>query len=30
VDEHVATGRVVMHETGDDFLTHLDDLDAAE
>ena len=30
VDEHVAAGRVVVHETGEDFLAHLDDLDAAE
>ena len=30
VDEHVAAGRVVVHETSEDFLAHLDDLDAAE
>ena len=30
VDEHVAAGRVVVHETGEDFLAHLSDLDAAE
>ncbi|MGA8988072.1 AbrB/MazE/SpoVT family DNA-binding domain-containing protein [Aeromicrobium sp.] len=30
VDEHVAAGRVTVHESGDDFLTHLDKLDAAE
>ncbi len=28
VDEHVAAGRVTVHESGDDFLTHLDKLDA--
>lgn len=27
VDEHVAADRVVVHETGEDFLAHLDDLD---
>lgn len=30
VDEHVAAGAVVVHETSEDFLAHLDDLDAAE
>jgi len=30
VDEHVAAGHVAVHETGEDFLGHLDDLDAAE
>ena len=30
VDEHVAAGRVVVHEASEDFLAHLDDLDAAE
>ena len=28
VDEHLAAGRVTVHESGDDFLTHLDELDA--
>lgn len=26
VDEHVKAGRVTVHETGEDFLTHLDTL----
>lgn len=30
VDKHVAAGRVTVHESGEDFLGHLDDLDAAE
>ena len=30
VDDHVAAARVVVHATGQDFLAHLDDLDAAE
>ena len=30
VDEHVAAGRVVVHKANEDFLAHLDDLDAAE
>ncbi|GAB6986622.1 hypothetical protein [Nocardioides pyridinolyticus] len=30
VDAHVAAGRVLVHETGEDFFAHLDDLDAAE
>lgn len=30
VDEHVAAGRVAVHDTGDEFLTHLDDLDSTE
>lgn len=28
VDEHVAAGRVTVHESTDDFLDHLDQLDA--
>lgn len=28
VDKHVAAGRVAVHESGSDFLTHLDELDA--
>jgi len=28
VDEHVAAGDVVTHESTEDFLSHLDDLDA--
>lgn len=28
VDEHVAAGRLTVHESGSDFLTHLDELDA--
>lgn len=28
VDDHVTAGRVELHETTDDFLDHLDDLDA--
>ncbi|NMD45783.1 MAG: AbrB/MazE/SpoVT family DNA-binding domain-containing protein [Propionibacterium sp.] len=27
VDEHVAAGRIEVHETADDFLSHLDHLD---
>lgn len=27
VDEHVAAGRVTVHESTEDFLDHLDDLD---
>ena len=27
VDEHVEAGRLVTHESADDFLDHLDDLD---
>ena len=30
VDEHLAASRVAVHETSEDFLAHLDDLDAAE
>lgn len=30
VDEHVAAGRVVVHEVCEDFLAHLHDLDAPE
>lgn len=30
VDEHVTAGRVVVHETSEDFLAHLDDPDATE
>lgn len=30
VDEHVAAGRVTVHEDGAEFLAHLDELDAAE
>ncbi len=30
VGEHVAAGRVTVHENGSDFLTHLVVLDAAE
>ena len=26
VDEHVAAGRITVHETTDDFLAHLDEL----
>jgi bifunctional DNA-binding transcriptional regulator/antitoxin component of YhaV-PrlF toxin-antitoxin module len=29
VDRHVARGEVTVHESTDDFLTHLDELDAA-
>ena len=29
VDEHVAAGLSTVHETGEDFLAHLDDLDAS-
>lgn len=29
VDAHVAAGRVTVHESGDDFLGHLDRLDSA-
>jgi hypothetical protein len=29
VDEHVAAGRVTVHESADDFLAHLDDLSDA-
>ncbi|MFC7619279.1 hypothetical protein [Microlunatus sp. GCM10028923] len=28
VDAHVASGRVTVHEDDEDFLSHLDDLDA--
>lgn len=28
VDEHISAGRVAMHESTEDFLGHLDDLDA--
>ena len=28
VDEHVARGEVAVHESTDDFLTHLDELDS--
>lgn len=28
VDEHVAAGRVEVHDSGEDFLAHLDNLDA--
>ncbi|AXT86508.1 hypothetical protein C6I20_15915 [Aeromicrobium sp. A1-2] len=28
VDEHVAAGRVTVHENDSDFLTHLDKLDS--
>ncbi|WP_152360214.1 AbrB/MazE/SpoVT family DNA-binding domain-containing protein [Microlunatus speluncae] len=28
VDEHVDAGRVTVHENAEDFLSHLDDLDA--
>lgn len=30
VDEHMVSGRVTVHESSEDFLAHLDDLDAAE
>jgi bifunctional DNA-binding transcriptional regulator/antitoxin component of YhaV-PrlF toxin-antitoxin module len=30
VDDHVAAGRVTVHESGEDFLSYLDDLDASE
>jgi bifunctional DNA-binding transcriptional regulator/antitoxin component of YhaV-PrlF toxin-antitoxin module len=30
VDDHVAAGRVIVHETSEDFLAHLDDVDASE
>ena len=30
VDDHVAAGRVVVHESGEEFLGYLDDLDASE
>jgi bifunctional DNA-binding transcriptional regulator/antitoxin component of YhaV-PrlF toxin-antitoxin module len=30
VDDHVTAGRVVVHESGEDFLGYLDDLDASE
>jgi bifunctional DNA-binding transcriptional regulator/antitoxin component of YhaV-PrlF toxin-antitoxin module len=30
VDDHVAAGRVTVHESGEDFLAHLDDLAASE
>lgn len=30
VDEHVAAGRVTVHDDGDDFLAHLDALESAE
>ncbi len=28
VDEHIVAGRVSVHESGEDFLAHLDELDA--
>jgi hypothetical protein len=30
VDDHVTAGRVLVHESGEDFLSYLDDLDTSE